>query len=134
MATYTVPDEALKVVLLFIQDAGVADCEQESWEAARVLGAFMLVKPLPTTWAARQVMRRWSIGVLLAERKLFKTLAVESEVYLRRLERSRKNEKARADYYQCIYRMVAPSLTAEALRDVHNGPGFVVEVDTEDES
>jgi hypothetical protein len=30
--------------------------------------------------------------------------------------------------------MVAPSLTAEVLRDVHNGPGFVVEADTEEES
>ena len=87
-----------KVVLLFIQDAEVAGCEPESWEAARALGAFMQAKPLPTTWAARLVMRRWSVDILLAERKLSKALAADSEDYQRRLERPRRNETARADY------------------------------------
>ena len=126
-----VPDEALKVVMFFLQETVVVDCHPSSWEAAQTLHDFMLVKSLPTTWAARQVMHHWSVEILLGERRLYSTLVAASHEDLRRSRRATRNEKARGDFYQRIYRVLISSLTQEAFRDVYMTPGFVREPDTD---
>ena len=129
-----VPDEAMKIVMLFLQEAVVVDCVPASWEAAQTLHAFMLVKPLPTTWAARQVMHRWSVEILLGERRLYSSLVAASDEDLRRSRRTARNEKARADYYMHIYRTLIPLLPPQALSDVRRVPGYVQESDTDDDT
>jgi hypothetical protein len=128
-----VHDEALKIVMLFLQETEVVDCVPASWEAAQSLHSFMLVKPLPSTWAARKLMHSWSVEILLGERRLYSRLVSASDEDLRRSRRATRNEEARADYYMRIYHTLIPLISPRALADAGRVPGYVEESDTDDD-
>ena len=127
-----ISDEATKIIMLFLQETKVSDCTPASWEAAQALNAFMLVKPLPTTWAARQVMHRWSVEILLGERRLYSNMVDASDEDLRRSRRATRNQQARADYYMRIYHALIPLLSPRATRAANRIQGYVEESDTDD--